>query len=222
MDCRKLIKPKFENLRDSKNNSSSIVHVSTYSSNLHNNDSLINDFFHLLTENISTGEYFRDKRLILSKRQPQNLKSLLTGAQIKGIESGGVFKCNSARLLCKIIITGNSLIFHLNNFYFTIKCNMTCNCKNCLYVIECQGCKQMYIGETNNFRLRTNLHRDHASKNIGLCVSRHIFSCTNRTHSEKFRIMPFYKMSTDDPVKRRFMEAYFIKNEHLINKWPAV
>ena len=43
-----------------------------------------------------------------------------------------------------------------------------------LYVIECQGCRKMYIGETGNLRFRTNLHRDHATKNIGLGVSRHL------------------------------------------------
>ena len=86
---------------------------------------------------------------------------------------------------------------------------MNCNTCNCIYVIECQGCSKLYIGETNNFRLRTNFHRDHCNKNIGLDVSRHIFSCTVNK-SIKFKIMPFYKMTSNDELPRRNMEKYFI------------
>lgn len=211
IDRSELIKPKLKE-PEGAINSSSIVHVSTYSSNFHNNDNLIKNLFQQLTENKSTAKIFNNKRLLLAKRQPPNLKSLLTGARLTDIDCGGVFKCNSPRCqLCDIIITGSSIVFHPNNFKFSIKCNMTCNSKNCLYVVECQGCKQMYIGETNNLRLRTNLHRDHSNKNIGLGVSRHIFSCTRTISSQKFHIMPFYKMSSDDSVKRRTMEEYFIK-----------
>ena len=55
---------------------------------------------------------------------------------------------------------------------------MSCNTLNYIYVIKCLGCQKLYIGETNNLRFRTNLHRDHSSKNIGLNVSRHIYECT--------------------------------------------
>ena len=53
----------------------------------------------------------------------------------------------------------------------------------------------MYIGETNNLRLRINLHRDHAKKNTGLGVSKHIFSCSIKLHFP-LKVMPFYKMFT--------------------------
>ena len=31
---------------------------------------------------------------------------------------------------------------------------MTCDTRNCVYVIECTGCYKYYIGETGNFRLK--------------------------------------------------------------------
>ena len=34
---------------------------------------------------------------------------------------------------------------------------MTCDTRNCVYVIECGRCYKYYIGETRNFRLRANL-----------------------------------------------------------------
>ena len=96
---------------------------------------------------------------------------------------------------------------------------MTCNTFNCIYVIECQGCFKMYIGETNNLRLRINLHRDHAKKNTGLGVSKHIFSCSIKLNFP-FKVMPFYKMSTDDSTIRRRMEEHFInKFKPELNKW---
>ena len=93
---------------------------------------------------------------------------------------------------------------------------MTSDTLNCIYAIKCQGCEKMYIGETNNLRLRTNVHRDHASKNMGLSVSRHIYECTKAKPSDKnfknvkFLIMPFYKLQSDDVATRRGMEKYFI------------
>ena len=39
-----------------------------------------------------------------------------------------------------------------------------------IYSIESQGCEKMYIRETINIRLRTNVHRDHVSKNVGLII----------------------------------------------------
>ena len=87
---------------------------------------------------------------------------------------------------------------------------MTCNTLNCIYVIECQGCYKMYIGETNNLTLRTNFHREHSNKNIGFDVSRHIHTCYHNSDI-KFKIMPFYKMPTDDAMYRKNMEHFFIK-----------
>ena len=64
--------------------------------------------------------------------------------------------------------------------------------------------------------MRTNVHRDHASKNMGLGVSRHIYECTKAKPSDKnfknvkFLIMPFYKLQSDDVATRRSMEKYFI------------
>ena len=70
---------------------------------------------------------------------------------------------------------------------------MSCNTKKCLYVLQCAGCQDIYIGETNNFRLRINLHKDHASKNIGLNVSRHKFQCTEYLgNSPKFFVILFF------------------------------
>ena len=187
-----------------------IVHVSTYHCNYSNNASLIKNYYAKLKEHPSTENIFNNKNMIFSRRQPPNLKTIiLTNARLEARETAGVSKCNKKRCqLCNIIITGNKITFKPTNNDFYIKFNMTCNSTNVLYVIECQGCRKMYIGETGNLRFRTNLHRDHATKNIGLGVSRHLHTCVSGRH--KFNIMPFYKMNTDDQTARRTMENYFI------------
>ena len=96
---------------------------------------------------------------------------------------------------------------------------MTCDTQNCIYAIKCNGCNEMYIGETVNLRLRTNLHKDHIRQNIGLYVSRHIAECAKNINKEKFFIMPFFKLKTDSSTYRKSMEAHFInKYKPLLNR----
>ena len=81
--------------------------------------------------------------------------------------------------------------------------------------MRCGGCGASYIGETNNLRLRTNTHRDHASKNHGLYVSKHIFACGSRS----FKIMPIFKMHSDCDKIRKQKELHFIKKyKPLLNR----
>ena len=96
---------------------------------------------------------------------------MLTNARLQSYDAGNVSKCNKHKCkLCNIIITGNSFVIHPTKFNFIIKCNVSCDTLNCIYGIKCQGCQKMYIGDTSNLRLRTNLHRDHAARNIGLKI----------------------------------------------------
>ena len=134
------------------------------------------------------------------------MREELTNARF--FDGGGEFKCNRAQCkLCDIITTGNSFTFRPKICKFDIKSTMNCNTCNSIYVIECQGCSKLHIGETNNLRLRPNLHRNHCNKYIGFNVSRHIFSCAENK-SIQFKIMPFYKMTNNDELSRRNMEKY--------------
>ena len=96
---------------------------------------------------------------------------------------------------------------------FNLKASMDCDVKNFIYILEYVGCTKYYIEETNNFRLRTNLHRDHIRNNAGLAVNKHIYNCTKNSVDQQkiFRIMPFYKMNSDSFDLRRRKEEYFIE-----------
>lgn len=203
-----------------KINLDNIPYVSTYSPNYPNDVGIVKDAVSMLKKKETTSTAYKNKSLLLSKRQPANLKNILTNAKFVLNEKFGVFKCETPRCkLCTIIITGNTFLFK-NNITFNIKSHMTCNTLNCIYVIKCNGCNDLYIGETNNLRLRTNLHRDHANKNCGLAVSKHIYNCTESDNkANKFRIMPFYKLNKDETNYRRNMELHFInKYKPQLNK----
>ena len=92
---------------------------------------------------------------------------------------------------------------------------MDCNTRNCVYVIKCKGCEKLYIGETNNLRLRTNLHKSHVNKNEGLYVNKHIASCNQNIPLPRFNIMPFYKVKQDDEKSERIWNHISSKNSNL-------
>ena len=189
-----------------------IVHVSSYNPNYDSHSNIVKQMFDELKVSKFTKNIFANKKLIQSKRQPPNLKNILTQAKFCTLNKQCVSKCNSPRCqLCEIIIQGDYFRFKNVNYNFLIKSHMTCDTRNCVYVIECTGCYKYYIGETGNFRLRANLHRDHTKKKEGLGVNKHIFHCTvGKSIKHAFRIMPIYKVKEDDTDLRRNMEEYLI------------
>ena len=108
LDRTELIKSVPSNTQDS--NLTSIVHVSTFNSNYSSNNQVLHSHFNQLKENGTTSEVFNNKKLLLSKRQPPNQKSLLTKAQLQSTVTGGVCSCGNARCqLCNILLIGPSI-----------------------------------------------------------------------------------------------------------------
>ena len=75
----------------------------------------------------------------------------------------------------------------------------------------CNGCKEEYIGETNELRKRMTVHRQHIrDPNVRMLkVSGHVDNCTR--HEPKFRVFPIFKMPSDSIVCRRQKEKGFIE-----------
>ena len=98
---------------------------------------------------------------------------------------------------------------------------MSCSVLNVIYVIKCNNCPATYIGETSDLRKRNNLHKNQIKIPAyrHLKVSQHIFNCTK---SFDYRIMPFYKMNTDEETARKIKEDYFIRIfQPSLNKPPT-
>ena len=159
-----------------------------------------------------TKQIYSKCKLIKSKRQPPSLKNILTSAKLTHTTIFSVTKCNSKKChLCLCIIEGSS--FDFKNYKFTVNANMNCNTKNCIYVIRCENCGLLYIGETGNLRSRVNLHKSHVNKKEGLFVNKHLAEC-NTNLKDTFKIMPFYKVKQDDERIRKEKETYFIQKFH--------
>ena len=145
----------------------------------------------LLKNNDRLNKLLEQTKIINSKRQPYNLKKILTSAYFGSTPQQGVTKCHKSRCeLCDILIESKSFKFKNSPIPFKIKRNLTCDSSNVIYVIRCSNCSDEYIGCSKSLRNRTALHKNHikSETNRKLFVSKHIFEC-----GKKFEIIPIYQ-----------------------------
>ena len=127
--------------------------------------------------------------LIISRRQPQNLKQHLTKAhftQEKPITN--ISRYHESRFgTCDVMITGNSLTLK-NGKHWQIKTAMDCKSKNVICVIICPKCERFYVDQTKNLRKRVTPHKEQIKleEYRHLDISEHIAKCGNG----HFNIMP--------------------------------
>ena len=158
----------------------------------------------------------RTTNFIKSKRQPPNLKKLLTKANFTSKSSGRkdyrVTKCGKPNCsLCQHIIEASSYNFKWKIFY--VNQNMSCEVQNVIYVITCNGCGEYYIGQTGGkLRTRRTVHaqqiRDPSTRMIPL--SAHLATCCQT--EPKFQMFPFFKLNSESTSARLTKENYFIKS----------
>ena len=152
--------------------------------------------------------------VVPSKRQPPNLKALLTKSNFSTEDSkGGVKKCGKNCANCPYMIEGDFIQME-NREIFHIKENLSCRSQNVIYVMFCAGCDAMYIGETGQpFNKRMDSHRVHINRQEyrKLAVSNHIFNCPGTQNlTVKFRTCPFFKMPLNcSKIEREAKEAFF-------------
>ena len=145
-----------------------------------------------------------DLHLQFSYTQPPNLDNLLKRAPIREITQ--VTKCKGNKCdICKIIMTVSEFITE-NGLTHKINHCMNCNSKYVIYYIRC-NCGQSYIGQTVNFRLRINLHKQQIMnpEHRHLKVSKHLYNC-----SQNYKVLPIYQMRTEDLIERQSMENKLI------------
>ena len=136
-------------------------------------------------------------------------KAKFTEQKIK--TSNKVFKCNRPNCaLCECIEEGNC--YNFNGKVFYVNETMSCDVKNVIYAIQCNGCKELYIGQTGNkLRTRRTIHaqqiRDPSTRQIPL--SEHIDNCSRSI--PKFQMFPFLKMHTESISARLAKEKHFIR-----------
>ena len=152
-----------------------------------------------------------NSKLIASRRQAPNLKRLLSRSSLtnnKGIKNCSERRCKT----CPYMPPVDSIEFKKTNKTFFLNSCFTCQSKNLIYCITCNGCSKQYIGETGDtLRNRMTVHRQHIreSKYQILYVSKHIAACAQGILPQ-FSITPFYKMQNYEEFARKNKEKYFI------------
>ena len=148
-------------------------------------------------------------QIINSRRQPPNLKKLLTRAKFSTTRSTGVKKCGDPRCgTCDYIEEGDKITLKTGE---ELKANASMDCKsaNIIYCATCPTCGENYIGQSNKLNARVRVHKqqvkDPSVRNTPCCE--HFANCGRG----KFKIYPFFKMWNDNDDLRKAKEDYFIK-----------
>ena len=138
------VKPPEEN-----NNNINIACVTTYNPNNPNVLSTIKNTLPLLKQSPQMNKIVDKIKIRNSKRQPPNLKRILTRARFQleeHIQTTKVTKCNQSLCgTCKHLKEGNNIVLQPLGFNFNIKQPMSCTVRNVIYYYTCQGCKEQYI-----------------------------------------------------------------------------
>ena len=164
-------------------------------------------------------ELFKNTKIIVARRQPKNLRRLLCNNSKVEKKEVGVKPCLQSRCkLCsdKYVEKCENITNNKNEVIFKIESIFTCNSENVIYALQCNGCKNLYVGQTVNLRNRLNLHKSHVAKSsntITLPCSKHFASCNVNPRGKLiepyFKAIPFWHCT--DRIKRLQYEENFIQ-----------
>lgn len=206
-------------LKEKQNLISFVTSHNTNNPNIHGTVKMVFENLQKCTETQLT---FKDKAILTSKRQENNLKKQLTKASFsEASNKSKVTKCKDKRCgTCEHLIEGEEIT--INGMKIKINFPMTCASENVIYYLQCSSCQLYYIGETGGMlRRRVSVHKQQIKdeKLRDLKVSRHIAVCA-KDKSPKFRIMPICKMFSTI-TNRKAKEISFIeKFNPMLNAYP--
>ena len=173
---------------------------------------LVHSTMDILHSDTRMNKVLKPYKLITSRRQPPNLRHILTRAKFTTLSNDGSSgQCKDKRCgTCPFILSTASIIIKSTGQNFVIKTNMDCKSRNVLYLITCNGCGEQYVGKTHDtLNARVRVHKQHINNPIyrKLGMSKHIDECSDNVI--KFSIVPFYKLSSDTSMGK-VKEEYFI------------
>ena len=111
---------------------------------------------------------FNNTRLVFAKRQPANLKRLLTSSLFSSTpivgDSAKVKQKNCAHKRCQLCIEdylkiADKIFSSAGRLLFAIKYNFTCKSKNILHYMVRTMCGKDYARQTKDFKKRMNNHK---------------------------------------------------------------
>ena len=159
----------------------------------------------ILTPSVRMQTVMKDKSVVAARRQPRNLKSILFKPRFDTRTDqgkGSVLPCkkdpNRKKTrgrpckCCDLLEECTHIKFKGSNEPFEIRFHFTCDTRNVIYAITCQGCGDNYIGKTEReVRDRCGEYRiaiDNGKYTQG--VHEHIAKCGGG----RFVMTPFFKL----------------------------
>ncbi|OOZ57814.1 hypothetical protein [Solemya velum gill symbiont] len=204
-----------EELRAEKNKETDnniIPFVTTYIPEQPNVISVARTNIPILHRSDKMKQIIQAKHILPSKRQPKNLKKLITKANFSTGQApkNRIEKCGDSRCgTCKHLTVGEQIILK-NGMNIKPNANMNCKTKNLVYCITCPGCSEWYIGQTGNSlceRMRIHRQQIRSVETRQIPLSAHLETCG----SGHFLVFPFHKMTDLNTQKRILKENTFIK-----------
>ena len=210
----KLKGPIIQKEKRDKNNLNNIVpFVCTFNPRNKNIFPVIKNCEQILSQSSKMKKILDKKNIIHSRRQPKNLKRILTKSRFNCVPeeeiTPTVSKCTDKRCkTCEHIIEGSSVRFK-NGKEVTVKHNINCSVKFIIYAIICPNCHDFYIGQTKDLRKRMTLHRQQTDTDEyrNLHVNKHIHNCADG----QFKVFPFYKVLKNSVSLMSEKESFFIR-----------
>ena len=144
----------------------------------------------------------QNKKVVAARRQPKNMKALLFRPRFESSDqrkTGGILPCkkdpNRKRTqgrpckCCDLLQECTSFNFKGTAEPFELRYQFTCDTKNVVYLLTCQGCGSNYIGKTEReVRERCGEHRlAIEKKQFTQGVHKHIHDC-----GKGFLMTPFF------------------------------
>ena len=177
---------------DSLENNNNLTFTSTFNPNYPKIFDLIKSGVNTLVGNNVNG--FKNIKLIHAKRQPPNLKRILTNSLFTN-KTAAIFKCSDSRCLCcqQLLL---EILYTFKNVgkQFFLKTKIICGSGNLIYLVICPTCKEEYIGKTgigdSELRDRVRIYRHHIRQpeHEKVRVEKHLRTCGKGN----FTIFPFY------------------------------
>ena len=143
-----------KDLRNPKtpSNENILPFIPTFNPNNPNIYSTIKSSVNCLKNNNLSG--FHNIQLIQTKRQCSNLKKPLTKAEFGEVLSG-TFNCSDKRCeCCKYLLINDHFTFKTIQITFKLKIRFTCDSFNLIYVVISGTCKEEYIEETGEGKIK--------------------------------------------------------------------
>ena len=219
---QKIINYSFTKSFQPKNNKKENIEIITFSRAYNPNHNFNYNRFNNCLNNINNRELrepFSNKKLLLTTRQPKNLKKMLVTAkfdfhpELPNRKPNGLLSCPDCiyhkngymkpwKSFTFKLTNGKSVTWNCNKFF-------DCNSKDVLYILISNNCGYFYLGKTIDFKQRIRKH---------ISDVKYPQNSTCREYAEHLRdcakIEPFFRF-----IRFIMKKIYHEKEKRFIIKW---